>query len=84
MRYLPLITGRGGDWLFALNGNRSAMLAEIRACFADSKAGFETHTTTNADHDRVETRRYAVCHDVTGRSLTAATPMSRVCPVLPA
>ena len=59
-----LVIERGGDWLFALKGNRPAMLAEIEACFADPKAAFETHTTTDADHGRVETRRHAVCCDV--------------------
>ncbi len=59
-----LVVERGGDWLFALKGNRPAMLADIEACFADPKAGFETHITTDADHGRVEVRRHAVCHDV--------------------
>ena len=59
-----LVAERGGEWLFALKGNRAAMLAEVKACFADPQAGVETHSTTDADHGRVETRRHAVCHDV--------------------
>ena len=59
-----LVAERGGEWLFALKANRSAILAEVEACFEDPKASFETHTTTDADHGRIETRRHAVCHDV--------------------
>lgn len=60
-----LVGERGGDWLFALKGNRPAMLAEVTACFADPRAtAFETHTATDADHGRVETRRHVVYHDV--------------------
>lgn len=60
-----LVGKRGGDWLFALKGNRPAMLAEVTACFADPRAtAFETHTATDADHGRVETRRHVVYHDV--------------------
>ena len=55
---------RGGEWLFALKANRPALLAEVTACFADPQAGFETHTTTDADHGRLETRRHGVCHEV--------------------
>lgn len=59
-----LINERGGDWLFALKGNRPSMLAEIETCFADPAAEFDTYATTDADHGRVEVRRHAVCHDV--------------------
>ncbi len=60
-----LIAARGGQWLFALKANRPAMLADVAALFADPKAAsFETHTTVDADHGRIETRRHLVCHDV--------------------
>src|SRR3954454_13805775 len=59
-----LITQRGGQWLFALKGNRSAMLAEVEACFADPNTAVDVHSTTDADHGRLETRRHAVCHQV--------------------
>jgi predicted transposase YbfD/YdcC len=58
-----LVRDRGGEWLFALKANRPAMLAEVTECFADPQAVFETHTTTDADHGRLETRRHAVSHD---------------------
>jgi len=60
-----LIAKRGGDWLFALKANRPAMLEEVAALFADPKAArFEAHTTVDADHGRIETRRHLVCHNV--------------------
>lgn len=60
-----LIVERGGDWLFALKANRPAMLAEVTALFADPKAtACEAHTTIDADHGRIETRRHLVCHNV--------------------
>jgi predicted transposase YbfD/YdcC len=59
-----LVQERGGEWLFALKANRPAMLREVAAYFADPEAGGETHTTTDADHGRLEIRRHVVCHDV--------------------
>src|SRR6185312_13536709 len=41
------------------------MLEEVAALFADPKAArFEGHTSVDADHGRIETRRHLVCHDV--------------------
>jgi predicted transposase YbfD/YdcC len=60
-----LIAARGGNWLFTLKANRPAMLADVTALFADPKAAaFEAHTTVDADHGRIETRRHLLCHDV--------------------
>lgn len=60
-----LIAARGGNWLFALKANRPAMLEEVTTLFADPTAArFEAHTTVDADHGRIETRRHLVCHDV--------------------
>lgn len=59
-----LVNERGGDWLFALKANRPAMLAEVTEYFADPQASFETHTTTDADHGRLEIRRHLVCRDL--------------------
>jgi predicted transposase YbfD/YdcC len=37
----------------------------VEAFFADPPPGaLETHTTTDGEHGRIETRRHAVCHDV--------------------
>jgi predicted transposase YbfD/YdcC len=59
------ILARGGDYLLALKGNRPATFGEVGAFFADPPPGaLETHTTTDGDHGRIETRRHAVCHDV--------------------
>ena len=41
------------------------MMADVAALFADPKAAaFEAHTTVDADHGRIETRRHRVCHEV--------------------
>jgi predicted transposase YbfD/YdcC len=59
-----LITARGGEWLFALKANRATLLADVERYFADPDAALEVHTTTDADHGRLETRHHGVCHDV--------------------
>ena len=59
-----LVRERGGDWLFALKANRPLMLEDVTDYFADPPPGCESHTTTDADHGRLETRRHVVCHDV--------------------
>lgn len=59
-----LIGERGGQWLFALKANRPLMLAEVERFFADPARPLLTHTTIDAEHGRIETRRHAVCHEV--------------------
>lgn len=60
-----LVRERGGEYLFALKANRPATLREVEAFFDDPPAGaIESHTTTDADHGRIETRRHAVTHAV--------------------
>jgi predicted transposase YbfD/YdcC len=60
-----LIKEKGGDWLFTLKDNRPSQRAEVDAWFADPlnrPAG--EHTTTDADHGRLEVRRHRVSHDI--------------------
>lgn len=60
-----LIGERGGDWLFTLKANRPTQHAEVAAWFADPHARpCSEHTTTDADHGRIEVRRHAVSHAV--------------------
>ncbi len=60
-----LIQERGGDWLFTLKANRPAQHKEVAAWFDDPDARPEPeHTTTDADHGRIEVRRHVVSHDV--------------------
>lgn len=60
-----VVLARGGDYLFALKGNRPAMQREVAAFFADPPPGALARSeTTDADHGRVEVRRHAVSHDV--------------------
>ncbi|CAM5379968.1 ISAs1 family transposase ISAzs11 [Frigidibacter albus] len=59
-----LVLDQGGDYLFALKANRPAMLAEVAAFFADPPEALAAHTTTEADHGRIETRHHRVTHCV--------------------
>ncbi len=60
-----LVRERGGEWLFALKANRPLLLAEVERFFADPANPVGAHTTTDADHGRIEVRRHAaVTHDV--------------------
>jgi predicted transposase YbfD/YdcC len=59
-----LVRERGGEWLFALKANRPLVLAEVSAFLADPANPVERHTTTDAEHGRIETRRHTVSHDV--------------------
>lgn len=58
------IVARGGDYLLALKGNRPALFADVVAFFADPPADMilPGHTTTDANHGRIEERRHSVCH----------------------
>lgn len=60
------IVRRGADYLLALKANRPATHDDVVRFFADPSPGMvhSTHSTTDADHGRVEQRRHAVCHDV--------------------
>ncbi len=59
------IVARGGDYLLALKGNRPALFADVVAFFADPPTDItlSAHTTTDADHGRIEERRHSVCHN---------------------
>jgi predicted transposase YbfD/YdcC len=60
-----IVLHRGGDYLFALKGNRPATLKDVETYFTDPLAAVaETLETTDADHGRMEIRRHAVIHDV--------------------
>lgn len=59
------VLARGGDYLFALKGNRPALHADVSAFFADPPAAsLAWHETSDADHGRVEVRRHAVTQSV--------------------
>ena len=60
-----LVQQRGGDWLFTLKANRPVQHTEVAAWFLDPHARPDgEHTTTDADHGRIEVRRHVVSHDV--------------------
>jgi predicted transposase YbfD/YdcC len=58
------IVKRGGDYLLALKGNRPALFSDVVTFFADPPPDMlePPHTTTDADHGRIEQRRHSVCH----------------------
>ena len=57
------IIKRGADYLLALKGNQKSLHNEVKLFFEVAK-GLESHTTTDADHGRIEVRRAYVCHAV--------------------
>jgi predicted transposase YbfD/YdcC len=59
------VLDRGGDYLFALKGNRPATLADVETYLADPGAAIaDVYESVDADHGRIETRRHAIVHDV--------------------
>ena len=59
-----IILAKGGDYLLALKGNHPLLLAEVATFFASPPHALQSHTTTDADHGRIETRHHRVSHDV--------------------
>ena len=57
------ILKKGADYLLALKGNLKSLHNEV-AMYFDVAKGLDTHTTTDADHGRIEIRRASVCHAV--------------------
>lgn len=58
------ITERKGDYLLAVKANQPTLFAEIGRYFDDPQARIAEHTDTDKGHGRIETRRYAVSHEV--------------------
>lgn len=67
------ILARGADYLLALKGNQKSLHKEV-ALFFDAARNLDSHTTTDADHGRIETRRASVCHAVDWLSADRAAP----------
>jgi predicted transposase YbfD/YdcC len=64
-RIAQAIRNRGADYLLALKDNWLALAADVEGFFAAADPGtLDTHTATDGDHGRIETRHHAVCHDV--------------------
>jgi len=58
------ITERGGDYLLAVKANQPTLFAEIGRYFEDPESRIAEHTDVDKGHGRLETRRYAVSHEV--------------------
>lgn len=63
-RTAALVRQGGGDWLFSLKANCASILDGVVQYFADPEIKLDVHTTVDADHGRIETRRHRVSHDV--------------------
>jgi predicted transposase YbfD/YdcC len=58
------ITDREGDYLLAVKANQPTLLSEISRYFDDPAAKRAAWTDVDKGHGRIETRRYAVSHEV--------------------
>jgi len=58
------ITERGGDYLLAVKANQPTLFGEIGRYFDDPQARVAQRTDVDKGHGRLETRRYAVSHEV--------------------
>ncbi len=65
------IIDRKADYILALKGNQASLREDVEVFANEQKTrGFidsriSTHETVDADHGRIETRKYIVIHDVT-------------------
>ncbi|NTV58978.1 MAG: ISAs1 family transposase [Deltaproteobacteria bacterium] len=64
------IVDQGADYVLSLKGNQGNLHKEVELLFEDAKKSdyrdlsYETYTTVDGGHGRVETRRYTVIDDV--------------------
>lgn len=59
------ITAQGGDYALALKGNQGTLYDDVRLYLEDAGTiPTDTHTTTDGDHGRIETRRHSVITDI--------------------
>jgi len=58
------ITERGGDYVLAVKANQPTLFGEIGRYFDDPDARVARRTDVDKGHGRLETRRYAVSHEV--------------------
>jgi predicted transposase YbfD/YdcC len=67
------ILAKGADYLLALKGNQKSLHSEV-TLFFDAAKGLDSHTTTDADHGRIEIRHASVCHAVDWLNADRAAP----------
>jgi predicted transposase YbfD/YdcC len=59
------ISERGGDYALALKGNQGTLFGDVRLFVEDAETTpADTHTTTDGDHGRIETRRHSVITNI--------------------
>ena len=64
------IVAKKADYILALKGNQGTLRADVEVFAAEQKARdfadtrITTHETVDADHGRIETRKYTAIHDV--------------------
>ena len=67
------ILAKGADYLLALKGNQKSLHNEV-GLFFDVAKDLDSHSTTDADHGRIEIRRACVCHAVDWLNADRAAP----------
>jgi predicted transposase YbfD/YdcC len=64
------ITEKKGDYILALKGNQETLCDDVELFVKEQRenkfanATISTHKTLDADHGRIETRKYTVIHDI--------------------
>lgn len=64
------IIDKGADYIFALKGNQGNLNDDVELFFEDSKQNnfkdiaFDSYTTLDADHGRIETRKYTTVSEI--------------------
>lgn len=68
------VLDRGADYLLALKANQGHLFEEAELYFRDAAGSLPVHTTTDADHGRIETRRHRVSAEVDWLRADRAAP----------
>ena len=65
-----IIIDKGADYIFALKGNQGNLNKDVELFFEDSRQNnfkdiaFDSYTTLDADHGRIETRKYTTVSEI--------------------
>ncbi len=65
-----VIIGKGADYILALKGNQSNLSKQVELFFEDAGKNnfkgipFDSHTTLNPEHGRIETRKYTTVSEI--------------------
>jgi predicted transposase YbfD/YdcC len=68
------IIDQGGDYVFALKGNQGTLHDDVRLFLNDPDNGCVSHSVTDGDHGRIETRTAMVSSDIAWLQQSHAWP----------